>query len=109
MAKMESNGLGHDVYIGATPANSNIQGAILGAVEVTGCIQNSPSPWAERGAWHWQLSHPQRLLTPISCKGKFGLWNVNFLILQHPELERNDCLLFSAPVKFLNSWPVMNG
>lgn len=51
--------------------------AIIGEVEVIGCVQNSDSVWAERfpGCWHWQLKNPILYQNPIiNISGKLSLW-----------------------------------
>lgn len=49
--------------------------AIIGSVEIIDCIQDSTSPWAEPGVWHWVLREPVLFEEPIlGIKGKLGLW-----------------------------------
>lgn len=48
-------------------------GAIIGVVQLVECAQRSGSPWGLRGQWHWLLEDPQRLITPIQCRGRLGL------------------------------------
>lgn len=45
-------------------------GAIIGSVEITDCIRNHPSIWAEKGAWNWVLKNPVLFPESIPCKGK---------------------------------------
>ncbi|WP_315913597.1 hypothetical protein [Arthrobacter sp. lap29] len=42
------------------------------------------SPWAQDGMWHWPLTHPQPLNTPVPAKGQLGLWDWNQPVLGHP-------------------------
>ena len=51
-------------------------GAIVGSVQVVNCIQDSWSPWAAPGRWHWLLRDPVVFNMPIPCRGMLGLWNV---------------------------------
>lgn len=48
-------------------------GAIVGRVELVDYIRDSKSPWAEDD-WHWVLSNPESIATPIPCKGALSLW-----------------------------------
>ena len=41
-------------------------GAIIGSVEIAGCVQNHPSIWAEKGAWNWVLANPVMFPEPIT-------------------------------------------
>jgi ASCH domain len=50
------------------------RGAIIGHVTLTGCVRDSPSPWAEPGSWHWLLTDPVPLAEPIAARGRLGLW-----------------------------------
>jgi len=58
------------------------RGAIIGVVDVVGCVQGSKSPWAVSGQWHWLLANPRRLSKPIQYRGALGLWTVD------PAIER---------------------
>lgn len=40
------------------------------------------SPWAEPGAWHWELGDVRPLPVPVACSGALGFWTVP------PETER---------------------
>ena len=48
-----------------------ITGGIIGKVTVWDCVNNSPSPWAEPGKWHWLMKFPQRI-DLIPCPGNLG-------------------------------------
>jgi hypothetical protein len=49
--------------------------AIIGAVDVEDCVQDSPSPWAHDGAWHWVLRNPRPLEAAVTgVDGKLNLW-----------------------------------
>jgi hypothetical protein len=49
--------------------------AIIGSVEIVDCVENSKSPWAENGNYHWILKNAKMLDKPILfVKGKLGLF-----------------------------------
>lgn len=51
-------------------------GAIIGEVDIIGCINNSDSVWAEKGQWHWQLANALIYPKPIlNVKGKLSFWD----------------------------------
>lgn len=51
-------------------------GCIVGSVEIVGCVQDSTSPWAERGQWHWVCHNAKVFDRPIrNVKGRLGLWD----------------------------------
>lgn len=56
------------------PASEFTHGAIIGVVDLVGCLQNVSSEWAIPGEWHWVLSSPQPFDAPVPCPGKLGLW-----------------------------------
>lgn len=35
------------------------------------------SPWAERDSWHWVVTRPSLLATPLKATGALGLWRVD--------------------------------
>lgn len=52
-----------------------INGAIIGEVDVVGCVNNSSSVWAEPEQWHWQLKNAILYKNPIiNIKGALSLW-----------------------------------
>ena len=79
-------------------ADTMTYGALLGTVEVTGCHhadechdpdgmhdtitgpQYHPeawcSRWAEPDRWHWTLTDPRPLDTPVPATGRQGLWRI---------------------------------
>lgn len=80
-------GLGTDpealkAHRGLLPPGPLPRGVILGTVNVTGCVRDSPSPWAEPGCWHWILKNPQPLAEPVPRTGRLGLWTVPDTALQ---------------------------
>lgn len=50
-------------------------GAVIGLVDVVGCVRDSSSPWAEDGRWHWLLERP-RPCEPVPARGALGLWRL---------------------------------
>ncbi len=55
------------------PAEALEGGHIVGRVEVTGCTGDSPSRWAQSGAWHIQVSDPQPAVQQVAARGNLGL------------------------------------
>ena len=51
-------------------------GAIVGYADLTDCIQNSRSIWAQRGLFHWELHYPNHL-APVPLKGQLGIFEVD--------------------------------
>lgn len=55
---------------------SSIFSAIIGECEITDCIQDSKSIWAESGCWHFVLKNPVLYDKPIiNVKGALNFWN----------------------------------
>ena len=69
-------------------------GSIIGSVEITDCVINHPSIWAEKThyeqtnesnpdledttiIYNWVLANPVKFDKPIPMKGKLRLWNVD--------------------------------
>jgi hypothetical protein len=59
------------------------RGCIVGSVELVDCVQDSKSPWAEEGMWHWVLRDPVLREKPIRVPGSLGLWKYNENIPDH--------------------------
>lgn len=57
------------------------RGAIVGMVRLVGCVQNSPSPWAEPGQYHWLLEEPLAFCEPIPYRGRQGVFDVDDLLV----------------------------
>lgn len=54
---------------------NDLFGCIVGSVEIVDCVQDSTSPWAERGQWHWVCRNAKVFDHPIrNVKGRLGLW-----------------------------------
>ena len=51
-------------------------GAIIGSVEIVGCVLNHPSIWSQKGVCHWMLANPVIYEKPIeNVKGKLSFWD----------------------------------
>jgi len=99
-AKIDTDALG-DLWPTVVQARGTTDlqtGVLLGTVQVDGCHhadecysrsdsdilapigEGKPatycSRWAEPDAYHWELSDPQPLDTPIPARGRLGLWTV---------------------------------
>jgi hypothetical protein len=48
------------------------RGVILGSVELVDCIDDSDSPWALPGSYHWVLQAPMLLVRPVPHKGSLS-------------------------------------
>jgi len=48
------------------------RGVILGSVELVDCVDDSDSPWALRGNYHWVLRRPMLLARPVEQSGSLG-------------------------------------
>jgi hypothetical protein len=69
--------------------DSTVRSAIIGSVEIVGCVINHPSIWAEKTElpeqlsneciWNWVLANPIKFLEPIPVKGKLGFWNFELI------------------------------
>ncbi len=70
--KVDPNGL--DLGIDVPPDLPS--GVILCTVDVVGCVRDSPSPWARRGAWHWCLANVRRLAEPVVTRGQMQLFRL---------------------------------
>lgn len=51
-----------------------ITGAIIGSVQVTGCIRDSRSRWAIPGYWHWLTAQPRTADPIIPIKGQLSMY-----------------------------------
>ena len=50
--------------------------AIIGEVDIVGCVKDHSSIWAEKGSWNWILANAVIYEEPIlNVKGKLGFWN----------------------------------
>ena len=52
-----------------------VTGAIIGEVDITGCVTASKSPWFT-GPYGFVLANPKAYEQPIPCKGKLGFFEV---------------------------------
>lgn len=51
-------------------------GAIIGTVEIVGCVTDSASEWAMEGHYHWILANP-RPCAPVAATGALSFWQVS--------------------------------
>jgi hypothetical protein len=69
------------------PADELVIGAIIGLVQLTGCIRDSRSRWAIPGYCHWLVTSPRAADPVIPIKGQLAMfdapsgWEASFL---HP-------------------------
>ena len=49
-------------------------GRVIGTVELVDCVQDSRSPWAIEGYWHWVLRDAKPYARPIAATGQLNLW-----------------------------------
>jgi hypothetical protein len=51
-------------------------GAIIGEVDITSCVEDSKSPWAAAGQYHFMLKNPVLYDKPIPYRGQLGFFEV---------------------------------
>jgi hypothetical protein len=56
------------------PAEELFTGAIIGSVQVTDCVRDSRSRWAEPGYWHWLTADPRAADPVIPLKGQLSMF-----------------------------------
>jgi hypothetical protein len=52
------------------------KGAIVGVVDVVGCVRESTSQWADSGYWYWLLANPRPFDEAIHYRGAQLLFHV---------------------------------
>lgn len=57
------------------PEEEWVLGAIIGFVDLVGCLEDSRSKWF-KGPFGWVLANPRALRSPIYCTGYCGFWQV---------------------------------
>ena len=57
------------------PAEELVTGAIIGSVQVTGCVRGSRSRWAMPGYWHWLTAAPCVADPVIPLKGQLSMFD----------------------------------
>lgn len=72
--KFDRRGFGLLEQLGIAYPDEPDVGGIVGMVDVIGCIDDSESPWAREGSWHWLLARPLEFRSPIPCQGRLGLF-----------------------------------
>jgi hypothetical protein len=55
-------------------AGSLVTGAIIGSVQVIGCVRDSRSRWAIPGYWHWLTAAPRAADPVIPIKGQLSMY-----------------------------------
>ncbi len=50
-------------------------GAAIAVVDIVGCKQDHPSPWAQPGMHHLVLANPRPLSWFVPCRGRLGIFN----------------------------------
>lgn len=65
-----------DAWLNLPSFENLIRGAVLGTVEIVGCVKASTSPWFA-GTYGFVLKNPQPFADPIPCKGQLGFWDFN--------------------------------
>jgi hypothetical protein len=56
------------------PADELVTGAIIGSVQVTGCVNDSRSRWAIPGYQHWLTAAPRTANPVIPIKGQLSIY-----------------------------------
>jgi hypothetical protein len=56
------------------PTSSLATGAIVGSVQVIGCVRDSRSRWAIPGYWHWLTASPRAADPVIPIKGQLSMF-----------------------------------
>ncbi len=68
------------------PAEELVTGAIIGSVQLIGCVRDSRSRWAIPGYWHWLTDTPRATDPLIPIKGQLSMfaapdgWEASFRI-----------------------------
>lgn len=57
------------------------RGALIGEVDIVGCIRDSKSPWAVPGQYHFILKNPRGYKVTVPCKGRLGFFLPDFDML----------------------------
>lgn len=64
-----------DLTVLSLPFDAYKRGAIVGTVEIYGCVSIHASPWFS-GRYGFVLGNPKVLEKPIPCKGALKFWEV---------------------------------
>jgi hypothetical protein len=80
-------------YMASPPSQAALDrlplGCIVGVADLYDYVQDSPSKWAQGGAWHWLL-RDVRPIKPIPCTGQLGLWAPSAALMRKlPSWVRN--------------------
>ena len=96
----------YDLYDGERKECFHL-GALLGFADVVGCRTDSPSPWAVRGCWHWELANVVCFTTPLPAMGALGLFDVpdvvvnRELIIALDKMAKDSSLVVEWPPRAL--------
>ena len=63
------------------------RGAIIGEVDIVGCVTESSSPWFA-GPYGFQLANPVAYKTPIRYKGRLGFFEIPAEVIGVKDLQR---------------------
>jgi hypothetical protein len=55
------------------PVGELVTGAIIGRVDLVGCVRDATSAWALPGHCHWLTASPQAAREPIPFKGQLAM------------------------------------
>lgn len=66
-------------------------GMVLGTVRLRFVVDDSESPWATPGCWHWCLESP-RAVRPFPARGQMGLWKIGEQSLASLKIHGTDIL-----------------
>jgi len=61
------------MFNGLPDAGMFVTGAIIGEVDITGCVEKSDSPWFT-GPYGFTLANPVLYENPIPCRGRLGFF-----------------------------------
>lgn len=64
------------------------RGHVIGAVDLFRCEDDSDSPWAQPGQFHWVFRDPVPLETPIEYTGSQGIFNLSQAVFSTKDLDR---------------------
>jgi len=53
-----------------------VHSAIIGSVEIVGCVRDYNSIWSEKDCYNWVLKNPRLFKDPVfGIKGRLSLWD----------------------------------
>lgn len=57
-----------------------VYGSLIGTIDIIDCTMKVTSEWHYKGQYGWYLQNPVRLETPVSMKGRLGLFEVSNIL-----------------------------